>query len=230
MINDTSIPLVLIGTNSNIFKIHELAETIGYNIVGIIDDDYHGQGNFRGIPIIAKEEEIASLKDTHQFFCVTNWLPYKDEVSVRNRLKRSRYLELMDQLDLNVATIVSPQARVSKHSTLGKGVYVEDFSVVEPDVTVSDYVSLHVFSYVGHATTIGRNSVLQRFVLVTSYMTIENDVYFGLCSKACRNNTIVRENTFLHSSLMLLRDTEPDEVIGLVGKDLRRIYEIDQPV
>ena len=122
MINDISQPLIFLGTNSNIFKIYELAENIGYTVAGIIDDDYHGQGKFKDLPIIAKEQNIADLKDQYQFFCVTNWMPTNDSVTSRNRQKRRDYIDLLDRLELDVATLVSPLARVSKYSKLGKGV------------------------------------------------------------------------------------------------------------
>ena len=225
MINDISQPLIFLGTNSNIFKIYELAENIGYTVAGIIDDDYHGQGKFKDLPIIAKEQNIADLKDQYQFFCVTNWMPTNDSVTSRNRQKRRDYIDLLDRLELDVATLVSPLARVSKYSKLGKGVFIDDFAIVEPEIIIKDYVSMHPYSIVGHGSDIGRNSIIQRHCLITSSVTVENDVYFGLCSRVCRSEVTISSGTFIHPTLMLLRSTTKNEEVSLVGKDLRKVYQ-----
>jgi len=225
MINDISQPLIFLGTNSNIFKIYELAESVGYKIAGIIDDDYHEQGLFRGISIISSENEIEKFRNTHQFFCATNWLPDKDAVTIRNKNKRIKYINMLDTLQLNVATIVSPLSQVSKYSKLGKGILVDNFSVIEPDIVVDNYVSIHPYSIIGHGSQLGRNSVIQRYCLITSNVMVENDVYFGLCSRVCRSNITISRGTFIHPSLMLLRSTAPEEEISLAGKDLRKVYQ-----
>lgn len=227
MINDTSKPLVFLGSNSNILKIYELCCSAGYTVAGIIDDDYHGQGNFREFLIIASEQELIDnlneIQTTYQFLCVTNWIPGED--NSRNREKRIRLINLLDQLNVQVATIISPLARVSAYSKIGQGVFVDDFAIIEPDVTVQDYVSMHPYSIVGHGSVLGRNSVIQRYCLITSNVTVESNVYLGLCSKICRSNVTLSNNTFLHPNLMLMRSTTENEEVSLAGKDLRKVYQ-----
>ena len=228
MINDISRPLILLGSNSNIFKIYELCISIGYTIAGIIDEDYYGQGEFNGISVIGTEQDLidntAKYKEQYQFICITNSIPADDPAYTRNRFKRTRQLELLDKLVLPVATIISPQAQISVHSVIGKGVIIDAFSVIEPNVTICDYVTIYATSYVGHHSIVGRNTVIQRHCFITSAVIIENNVYFGLCSKICRSNVIIGSNTFIHPGLMLLRSTAINEEISLAGKDLRKIY------
>ena len=228
MINDIGRPLILLGTNSNIFKIYELCTSIGYTIAGIIDDDYYGQGEFNGIPVIGTEQDlinnVTEYKENYQFICATTWMADKVPVHIRNYEKRIRQINLLDRLDLPVATIISKQAQVSAYSIIGKGVFIDAFSVVEPNTAISDYVSVYANSYVGHGSTIGRNSLIQRHCFITSHITIDHDVYFGLCSKILRTHATIGAYTFVHPNLMLLRDTIAGEEISLVGKDLRKVY------
>ena len=35
----------------------------------------------------------------------------------------------------------------------------------------------------------------------------------------------IKQGTFIHPNIMLLRGTEQDEEISLVGKDLRKVYQ-----
>jgi UDP-3-O-[3-hydroxymyristoyl] glucosamine N-acyltransferase len=214
MQNDTSRPLVLLGSNSNIFKLVELAESCGLAVAGIIDNDYHGQGHYKNIPVIGTEADLHAFAHTHQFLCATNWTP--DPGAARNREKRARQLDLL--ADYPLATLVSPLAAVSKHSAIQAGTIVYPFASVEPEVVVGSHSILYDYSIVGHESSIGNNVVLQRHTLVTSLVTVEDNVYMGLCSRACRSGTTIGNGTFVHPNIMILRGTEPNETVSLASR------------
>lgn len=214
MLNDTQRPLLLLGSNSNIYKILELAESVGVAVAGILDNDYEGAGVYKGIPVLGGEQHIQQFAKTHQFICATNWTP--DPPAERNRQKRARQLELLEGLEL--ATLVSPLANVSRFSTIGAGTAVFAYASVEPEVTVGEHSLLYDYSIVGHESRIGHNVVLQRHVLITSLVTVEDHVYFGLCSKACRSYTTIGSGTFVHPHIMLLRGTERGETVSLASR------------
>jgi NDP-sugar pyrophosphorylase family protein len=207
--------LVLIGSNSNIFKLVELADACGVTVAGIIDDDYHGAGEYKGIPVIGCEQDIHRFNN-HEFLCATNWTPGAD--SARNRQKRARQLALIRQHDLPLATLISPLAVVSRHAVVQSGTVIYPFVTVEPEVVVGSHSILYDYSVVGHESQIGHNVVLQRQVLVTSLVTVENNVYMGMCSRACRSHTTLGDGTFVHPNIMLLRGTAPNEVVSLAGR------------
>lgn len=226
MINDTSRPLILLGSNANIYKLYELCQSVGYTVAGIIDDDYLGQGSLKDIPIVYAEKELSERTDyfcsNYQFFCATNWIPGAE--FARNTEKRFRLLALLDSLELPVATIVSPKAQVSDYAKLGKGVYVDAFATIEPMTVVADYCSFYPNSYLGHNSSIGKNTVVQRYCFITSDVKIEDNVYLGIYSQVSRSYTTIRSSTFLHPSITILRDTTNGEEVSLVGKDLRKVY------
>jgi hypothetical protein len=229
MINDTTKPLIFLGTNSNILKFHELATSVGYTVAGIIDDDYYGQGPFHGIPVIGREQDLIDHRDRYgnqfQFLCTTNWVPDNYEIAARNRLKRRRQLYMLDALKFDVATIVGNQAMVSEHAKLSPGVVVDDFAMVEPYVEIDSHTLVYAYAVIGHESRIGRNTVIQRYCLVTSLVTLEDDVYMGLRSSVVRSNVTLGRGTFLHPNLMLLRNTNAGETISLAGRDLRKVYQ-----
>ena len=214
MLNDSQRPLLLLGSNSNIYKILELAESVGITVAGILDNDYEGAGEYKGIPVLGGEQDISRFANTHQFICATNWTP--DPSAERNRQKRARQLELLQ--DVTLATLVSPLANVSRFSTIGAGSAVFAYASVEPEVTVGEHSLLYDYSIVGHESSIGNNVVLQRNVLVTSLVTVEDNVYFGLCSKACRSHTTIGQGTFVQPHIMLLRGTARGETVSLAGR------------
>lgn len=228
MINNTAKPLVLVGSNSAIYKFTELFEDVGYNIAGIIDDDYLGQGSFMDIPILMSEQELKNnvneYNSKYQFICVTNWLPQKDSVTVRNKQKRIRITNMLNELRLDVATVVSPKACVSRRAKLGQGVIVDAMAVIEPGVSVGDYTLVYAHTLLGHDCTVGKSCVIGRYASIISFVTVEDMCYFGHFSRANKPETIISTGTWLYPSIMIHRSTEPNEEVSIVGKDLRRVY------
>jgi UDP-3-O-[3-hydroxymyristoyl] glucosamine N-acyltransferase len=230
MINDTSKPLIFLGSNYNIHWLVDVAKRVGYDIAGIIDDDYHGQGQFQDIPIIAKQQDLIDNTDYRrrfQFFCATNWQPADlvDIYQKRNAEKRHQLISLMDELSLDVATIVSASAEVSSYkTTIGKGTFIDSFCLVSPCVTIGNYTNLYSHANVGDHVVIGNNCMIQRNTQIIGGVTLGNNVYMGFYSLAGKKDILLADGTFVHPSITVMRNTNPDEVVSLVGKDLRKIY------
>lgn len=230
MINDTNKPLIFVGSNTNIHLYVDIAKRIGYTIAGMVDDDYHGQGSFYDIPIIARLEDLNDYnkyKD-YQFICVTNWQPkwLTLNYTVRDANKRQQLINIMESAELDVATIVSPSTEVGSHNThIGRGVFIDSFCQISNSVSIGDYTSIYSQTSIGNETTVGRNCVLQRRVGVIGNVTIEDDVYMAAYSIMAKHYGTLATGTVIHPGVQVMRDTEPHEVVGLQGKDLRRIYK-----
>ena len=223
-------PVILLGTNSNITKLVDLIHSTGREIRGIIDDDYYEnpQSQFKDISVLGTEQILRDdpgfYRNHFEFICATNWTP--DAHIERNRQKRSRQLALIDELGLNCATIIGNQAVIGSNSRIGAGTVIYDFAVIEPEVTIGEHSIIYDYAIVGHESHIGSNVVLQRKCLVTSLVTVEDDVYMGLHSSITRSNVRIGQGTFLHPGIMILRSTERGETVSLVGRDLRKAYQL----
>jgi UDP-3-O-[3-hydroxymyristoyl] glucosamine N-acyltransferase len=223
-------PLIFLGSNYNLHWFIEIAESAGFVVAGMIDDDYHGQGHFQDIPIVACEQELADNPEhwnQYQFFCATNWQPaeVQDQYQERNQNKRARLIDLMETHGYDVATIVSPRAEVCRYNvTLGRGVFIDSFCYVASNVEIGDYTMVYGFSVVADLCTIGRDCVLQRRTLITGDVRLGDSVYMAVGSMINKNHVTIASGTFIQQGIMVLRNTEPNETVGLAGRDLRRVY------
>lgn len=230
MLNNTKLPLIFLGSNSNIHWLVDVAVRAGYDIVGIIDDDYHGQKQFQDIPIVATQDNLIINRrnyNGYQFFCATNWQP--DDVLIpaqsRNRQKRFDLINLLESQQLNVATIVSPGAEVSTYQvSIGRGTFIDSFCVISPMDKIGNYTNVYSHANIGENTVIGNHCVLQRHVQLAGSVTLGDRVYMGFYSLANRHYMHIADDTFVHPSMTVMRDTVPGEVISLAGRDLRKIY------
>ena len=223
-------PLIFLGSNYNLHWFVESAESAGFQVAGMIDDDYHNQGHFQDIPIVAREHELVDNPgywNQYQFFCATNWQPaeVQDQYQERNQSKRGRLIDLMEQQKFDVATIVSPRAEVCSYNVkLGRGVFIDSFCYVASNVTIGDYTMIYGFSVVADLCQIGRNCVLQRRTLLTGGVVLEDEVYMAVGSMVNKNYVTIANGTFIQQGLMVLRNTKLNETVSLAGKDLRRVY------
>jgi hypothetical protein len=96
-------PLILLGTNIALYKQIEVCENNGIEIAGIIDSDYFGNTEkFCGQTVIDTEESFKDLekssyyKENFNFFCAVNWSPELQSVQIRNREKRKKLIDMID--------------------------------------------------------------------------------------------------------------------------------------
>jgi UDP-3-O-[3-hydroxymyristoyl] glucosamine N-acyltransferase len=165
-------------------------------------------------------------RKNYNFFCATNWSPIQNPGFIRTVEKRQKYIELIEKKNLNCISLIDPSAKVSRHSKIGKGVFIDSFCYVNSNVKISDWSIVYGFSTVADSCTIGRNCVLQRKTLITGEVTLEDNVFMAIGSIVNKNHVTIANNTFIQQGIMVLRDTKPYELIGLAGKDLRRVYKI----
>jgi carbonic anhydrase/acetyltransferase-like protein (isoleucine patch superfamily) len=231
LVNDKSRPLLFIGSSSTMFYFKDVCDQHGIEIAGIIDNDYYGNvSSLEGIPVIDTEisfedpDKLKYYRENFNFFLATNYVPQRDNVMKRNVQKKFQLMNLIDQYDLSCITLIDKDAKVHYTCTVGKNVFLDAMIYVSGYTEIGDYSSIYTGTCVGHHNKLGRNCVLQRKSGLHNYNVLEDNVFVGLASHVMGENLMIRQGTFVHPCLVVRRDTQPEEVISLVNKDLRKIY------
>jgi sugar O-acyltransferase (sialic acid O-acetyltransferase NeuD family) len=146
-----------------------------YEICGYIDDNPGALFN--------NPSDYAVVGDTFNFeykagdlaaLCITNSV-IKEEVY--NRLKEK----------VEIFTFVSPLARISKFSKIGKGTIITPNCLITTNVTIGECVLINLGSQVGHDSTIGDFSSLMTNVDIGGNCKVGRHVFFG------SNSTLIPE-------------------------------------
>lgn len=233
LINSNTRPVIFIGSSYSMLELVEVCEYFNIKVHGIIDQDYYGNTQaLDGIPVIDAEsafddpERAQYYRENFNFFCATNWTPIKNPVHTRNREKRMRQIDLIDQHELSTISLIHHKADVSKYSTVGKGVYIDAFASIEPGVTIEDFVNIYSHCIVGHHATLKRNSVFQRRTSLASGCTYGRNVYFGLLAVHFKTDVTVADGTFIQQGVCFARATVENEVVEFNGGNTRRVYNL----
>lgn len=229
-VNDTSKPLIFLGSNIVMEVFSETCERIGIEIAGIIDNDYYGNTKtLCGIPIIDTEnsfdnlEKLKHYRDKFNFFCAVTWLPISDSVSSRNTEKRNRLIKLINDFNLNSISLIDPFAKISKTLKIGRGCFIDGCTHIMPRVTIGNNTMIYTHTNVAHDAKIGNNCVIQRMCIVPPCSTLEDNVFFGTASKGLKTGAIFGENTFIHEGIYIKRGTVKNEVVSIHSANMRRI-------
>lgn len=230
-INASNRPLILLGSSMVMEKYTDMCHGLGIEIHGCIDSDYYGnKSEIHGIPVVDTEMAFDDLKklnyyqNNFNFFCATTWIPEKNAITTRNREKRQRLINLLDQKQLQVISLIDPTAHVSRSANIGRGVFVDGLAQIEPGVFLGDYTTVYGFTCVGHHTKVDRNSVLQRSCSIGGNMHFEENCFLGVNVRALKTGATFGRDTFVHECLYIRRGTIPGEIVKIDGANMIRVY------
>lgn len=229
-INNNSRPLIFLGSNWNMFQLTELAEDVGIQIHGILDSDYNENSIIGGYPVLGSEdilndkETLDHFRNNFNFFCATNWSPIEHPGHQRTREKRKKYIELIENNNLNCISLIDPSAKISRHASIGKGVFIDAQVNVEPESIINDFVRIYFLTVIGHGTHIGKNCTLQRRCITAAFLKLEDEVYFGPSVIALKESAIIGAGSFVHECIYFKRGTVPGEIVSMESENQKRVY------
>lgn len=228
--NNNLKPLIFLGSSHNMTRFVDLCCILNIEVAGIIDNDYWGNtANLANIPIIDTEQSFQDLEklkyysNEFNFFCASSWTPEPNPVDIRNREKRSLLIKLLDEYKLPVISLVDPWSRISPSAVIGKGVFIDAFTIIETDCVISDYATVYAHSGIGHHTQLGWNSVIQRYCSIAGECKFEANTYVGTAVRALKPGAVFGEGSFIHEAVYIRRGTIPNEVVGMNGKNMSRV-------
>lgn len=205
--------LIFLGTNSVLERHIDACNRQNQPIGGIIDSDWFGnQNDFAGLPILDSETIFQSEPDKYTgyvFFIGVNWNP----TYYRDFLKRQMLIDIVTTYRLDCINLIDPTSYISPYAKLGKGVMIGAHTVVNPRVTIDDFVSVWDQAHIAHDTAIGKNVVIQRSAYVHA-KSIGQDSYIGIGSRILRDGQVsIGNNVIIAPGLQILHDVADFEKV-----------------
>jgi sugar O-acyltransferase (sialic acid O-acetyltransferase NeuD family) len=188
--------IVLLGAGGHCVSVIDVIELGGeYNIIGILD--YQAQSkDILGYPIIGNDDLLPDLVDDNTYFIITVG-------QIKNCQVRKNLAQKLHANCANMATIISPLAHVSIHSSVEEGSIVMHHAVVNANVRV------------GKNCIINTKSSLEHGVIIEDFCHIST-------SSVVNGESIIRSGTFVGSNATISNNVivEEDSVIG-AGKFIK---------
>jgi sugar O-acyltransferase (sialic acid O-acetyltransferase NeuD family) len=187
-----------------------------FKVSGMLDNDASKHGTeFFGIPVLGGVERVRGLAGPDTRFV--------NLITGSTRARHSTTKAIVDAGGL-LGNFIHPSVDLSM-TRLGVGLYVQEAVVIQAAVQLSDNVSIHTGSVIGHETTIGQSSFVAHAVSVSGCCRIGDGTFIGTNATILPRRIIGRWAT-IGAGTVVTKDV-PDfaVVVGNPG----RVVRIDEP-
>lgn len=158
--------IILVG---GFHEMIELCEKAGFIIKGIIDG--YLKDSYFGYPVIGSDEDAEKL--------FPEYGKYKIVLSPDSPKVRAKLEQLYSAIGYDYATVISPNATISKFATIGKGTVVQDFVNVSAGTKIGSFVKLNTYCNVMHDNIVGDFSTIAPNAVSLGRITIGESSYIG---------------------------------------------------
>ena len=136
--------------------------------------------------------------------------------------KRKGFIEQVESIGLDFATIMHPSSRLSTKSTLGKGSFMSVNSVVASHTEVGNHVIINRGALVGHHAKVENYVTISPGVKIGGATHIKSQAYIGMGSTILERVTI-GSNSIVGAGSVVTKDV-PDNTL-VMGIPARVVKE-----
>jgi len=139
--------LILIGGGGHCKSVICVAESAGYNILGILDLPEKVGEKVLGYTILGTDDHIPDYVSNALFLVTVG--------QIRDAETRIRIQKKIESFGGRLATLIAPSAVVSRHSEIGEGTVIMHHTMVNSDAKIGKGCIVNTFANIGHDVEVG---------------------------------------------------------------------------
>lgn len=174
--------LILVGGGGHCKSVIEVAESCGYNILGILDHPSELGKEILGYKVIGNDDDMVQYVDKAQFIVTVG--------SIKDPSLRKRLHDQIRAIGGSLATIIASTAYVSKRATIGEGTVVMHFAMVNADAKIGTGCIINTHSNIEHDAVVGDYCHISTGAMVNGGCIVGNDVFLGSQSVMANGTSI----------------------------------------
>lgn len=204
--------IILIGGGGHCKSVIDVAESAGYKILGILDVPENVSKSILGYKVIGTDDDIPKYVDKAEFLITVG--------QIKNYSVRQELAKKVHKSGGRFATIIAPDAYVSKYATVGEGTIIMHRAFLNAEVYVGNQCIINTMTNLGHEVTIGNFCHLSTGIMVCGNVTIGNGVFIG--SQSVINQGVSIANDIVVSSMSCVNKSLRESGI-YVGSPIKMI-------
>ena len=139
--------LILIGGGGHCKSVIDVAESAGYNIIGILDIPENIGKSVLDYKVIGTDDDIPQFVDKAEFIITVGF--------IKSPAIRMRIFDKVREAGGKLATIIASTAHVSRYASLGEGTVVMHQAVVNAGARIGENCIINTFCNIEHDAVIG---------------------------------------------------------------------------
>lgn len=174
--------LILIGGGGHCKSVIDVAESAGYNILGILDMPEEVGKSVLDYMVIGTDDAIPQYADKADFIITVGF--------IKNPSIRVRIYDKVKQAGGKLATIVASTAHVSRYTTLGEGTVIMHQAVVNAGAKIGENCIINTFCNIEHDAVIGDQCHISTGAMVNGDCKVGEKVFIGSQSVLANGITV----------------------------------------
>lgn len=163
--------LILVGGGGHCKSVIDVAESAGYNILGILDMPEEVGKTVLGYKVVGTDDEIPQYVGKAEFVITVGF--------IKNPTIRIRIFDRIKSAGGRLATIVASTARVSKYAEVGEGTVVMHHAFVNAGAKIGRNCIINTFSNIEHDVHVGDQCHISTGTMVNGDCKIGERVFLG---------------------------------------------------
>ena len=134
---------------------------------------------------------------------------------------RRKIIEFMKENSINLISVISPLATISKSAKIEKGVYVGHGVIISCDAKIYDNVLINQNAIIGHDVKICENVSIAPQVFIGGGVVVEKDVMMGVGS-TIRQGISIGSNSVIGMRSVVVKNIKEN---SLVLHQISKVYK-----
>ena len=163
--------LILLGGGGHCKSVIDVAESAGYTILGILDKPEEVGKKVLSYQVIGTDDDIDKYVDIAEFVITVG--------QIKSSTVRRQIAERVEKAGGRFATIIAPDAVVSKYATIGQGTVILHHCVVNADARIGSNCIINTMVNIEHDVEIGDFCHISTGTMVNGTVKIGSDTFVG---------------------------------------------------
>lgn len=163
--------LILVGGGGHCKSVIDVAESAGYNILGILDMPKEVGRQVFDYKVIGTDNDIPQYVNKAEFIITVGF--------IKNPAIRIKIYNRIKEAGGKLATLVASTARVSKYSTLGEGTVIMHQAFINAGAKIGANCIINTFCNIEHDAVVGDQCHISTGTMVNGDCKIGERVFVG---------------------------------------------------
>ena len=174
--------LILVGGGGHCKSVIDVAESAGYNILGVLDTPENVVKQVLAYSIIGTDDEIPLYVDKAEFVITVGF--------IKNPATRIKLYNKVKETGGKLATVIASTAHVSKYSYIGEGTAVMHQAFVNAGAHIGANCIINTFCNIEHDAQIGDQCHISTGTMVNGDCKVGDRCFIGSQSVLANGITI----------------------------------------
>lgn len=179
--------IILLGGGGHCKSVMEVAESAGYNILGVLDKPEEIGKQVLNYKVIGIDDDIPQYVDKAEFVITVGF--------IKNPAIRVKLYYMVKEAGGKLATIIASSAHVSKYAIIGEGTVIMHQVVVNAGANIGANSIINTFANIEHDAQIGNQCHISTGTMVNGDCKVGDRCFIG--SQSVLSNGIVIGDDFI---------------------------------